>query len=84
MQDIHQGKAGKGAATRLAGALGVAACLAAAVGGCGTSIGTPLPDVGPIAPTSLTQAERAKAVEELDRKRATHEQDAQQQIEQSR
>lgn len=71
---------------RLCCALAVVACLAAAVaaGGCGTTIGTPLPEVGPVAPTSLTQAERAKAVEELDRKRATHEQDAEQQIEQSR
>ena len=37
-----------------------------------------------MASTAMTSEERKKAVEELDRKRATHEHDAEQQIEQSR
>jgi sugar (pentulose or hexulose) kinase len=65
-------------------ASGLAIALAAAfAGGCSTSIQTPLPDLKP-ASTSLSQAEREKAVDELNKKRATHEQDAEQQIEQSR
>lgn len=64
----------------VAGALG----LVAFVAGCGTVIETPLPEFKPVASTTLTQAERAKAVEELNRKRATHEQDAEEQIEQAR
>ncbi len=58
--------------------------LAALSGGCSTSIQTPLPDIKPTASTALTQEERKKAVEELNKVRATHEQDAEQQIEQSR
>ena len=66
--------------------LAAAGALACAVfaAGCGTAIETPLPEFRPIAAASLTQAERAKAVEELNKKRETHEQDAEQQIEQSR
>ena len=66
-------------------ALSVAAalCLAAGAGGC-SSIETPLPDLKPPASTSLTQAEKTKAMDELARKRATHEQDAEQQIEDAR
>ncbi len=54
------------------------------IGGCSTSIQTPLPDLGPTSSTALSQEERKKAVDELNRVRATHEQDAEQQIEQSR
>lgn len=53
-------------------------------GGCGTSISTPLPDLKPVASTSLTPAEKKAAVEELNKKKMTHEQDAVRQIEQSR
>ena len=67
-------------------AMTVAVTLALAVlgGGCSTSIQTPLPDIKPTASTALTQEERKKAVDELNKARATHEQDAEQQIEQSR
>jgi hypothetical protein len=75
-------RSGAGLARALGGAALLAACALA--GGCGTSVQTPLPDLGPVVPTSLTQAERTKAVEELNRMRATHEQDAVQEIEQSR
>jgi len=86
MQEVQSGKARKDAAPGLVSALAVAAGLAfaAVTGGCGTAVETPLPDIGPISSTSLSQEERTKAVEELNRKRATHEQDAAQQIEQSR
>ena len=59
--------------------------LAAIAGGCMNSIQTPLPDmIRPPAKTALTDKERKEAVDELAKKRDTHEQDAQQQIEQSR
>ncbi len=61
-----------------------ALALLLACGGCSSAIQTPLPDLKPVASTALTQEERKKAVDELNRKRATHEQDAEQQIEQSR
>jgi len=62
----------------------VAGLMLLLLGGCSTSIQTPLPDLGPTSSTALTQEERKKAVDELNRVRATHEQDAEQQIEQSR
>jgi hypothetical protein len=58
--------------------------LALTVAACSTSVQTPLPDLKPVASNSMSQAEQKKAVEELNRKRATHEQDAEQQIENSR
>jgi len=61
------------------GGLTVAAFLA----GC-SSIQTPLPELKPVASTALSQEDRKKAVDELNRKRATQEQDAEHQIEQSR
>ncbi len=79
---IDQNKRLSACAMRLMGTvLLVAAVLA---GGCGTSVSTPLPDLRPVASTSLTAEEKKKAVEELNKKRATHEQDAVRQIEQSR
>jgi len=71
----------------LARALLVAAAVAIATigGGCMNSIQTPLPDViRPPANASLSDKERKEAVDELAKKRDTHDQDAQQQIEQSR
>ena len=63
-------------------ALGLA--LAAMAGGC-SAISTPLPDIiRPPANASLSDKERKEAVDELARKRETHEQDAEQQIERSR
>jgi hypothetical protein len=59
------------------------ACLAAAllaVGGC-SSIATPLPDLGPTGSISMSKEDQKKAVDELNQKRATHEQDAEKQIE---
>ena len=59
--------------------------LAAIAGGCMSSIQTPLPDIiRPPAKAALSDKERKEAVDELAKKRDTHEQDAQQQIEQSR
>jgi hypothetical protein len=75
---------GAGALARvLLAAAGLA--VAAIDGGCTSSIQTPLPDmIRPPANTSLSDKERKEAVDELAKKRDTHEQDAQQQIEQSR
>jgi hypothetical protein len=86
MQGMRPGKVGRGNAPALAGRWLAAMVLAAAAvaGGCGTTIQTPLPEAKPMASTAMTSEERKKAVEELDRKRATHEHDAEQQIEQSR
>lgn len=90
MRELHLRVVGRPGGAELARSVGMAACMAAVLaaaalaGGCGTTVRTPLPDVGPVAPTSLTQAETTQAVEELNRKRATHEQDAEQAIEQSR
>jgi hypothetical protein len=58
--------------------------VAAFAGGCSSSIQTPLPELKPISSTSLSQEDRKKAVDELNRKRATQEQDAEHQIQQSR
>jgi predicted exporter len=62
------------------------AALAFAVlgGGCSTSVRTPLPDLKPTPSTAMSQEEAKKAVSELNKVRVTHEQDAEQQIEQSR
>ena len=59
------------------------ACLALASGGC-SSVKTPLPDLTPTVTSSISQPERQKAMEELNKKGATHEQDAEKQIEQAR
>jgi hypothetical protein len=83
MQEMRTAMAGSKAAARLK-ALFAAGALTLAIGGCGTAIETPLPDVKAATSTSLTQAERDKAVAELNKKRLTHEQDAEQQIEQAR
>jgi hypothetical protein len=83
MQGLQGGKDasdGAPAAALLAAVL----ALAASMGGCGTAIQTPLPEIKPVSSTSLSQEDRTKAVEELNKKRATHEQDAEQEIERSR
>ena len=59
------------------------ACLALATSAC-SSINTPLPDVTPTVTSSVSQPDRQKAVEELNKKGATHQQDAEKQIEESR
>src|SRR5215467_12369302 len=66
------------------GAATLALAVSAMAGGC-SSISTPLPDIiRPPPNASLSDKERKEAVDELTKKRETHEQDAQQQIEQSR
>ena len=59
------------------------ACLALASCAC-SSIQTPLPDLTPTVTSSISQPDRQKAVEELNKKGATHQQDAEKQIEESR
>ena len=59
-------------------------CLALACGACSSSIKTPLPDVTPTVTSSISQPDRQKAMEELNKKGATHEQDAERQIEEAR
>jgi hypothetical protein len=87
MQQMQQGKDGgcgaSGAVIALLAVIGLA-LVALATNGCSTGIQTPLPDLKSAASTSLTEEERKKAVEELNRKRATHEQDAEQEIERAR
>jgi hypothetical protein len=80
---IDSGNGARALAGALLGAAGL--CLAAIAGGCMNSIQTPLPDmIRPPTKTALSDKERKEAVDELAKKRDTHEQDAQQQIEQSR
>jgi hypothetical protein len=85
MQAMQQGKGSRSGVYAHVPAL-LALCglaVAAFVGGC-SSIETPLPEIRPISSTSLSQEDRKKAVDELNRKGATQEQDAEHQIEQSR
>ena len=82
-QIIGYGKGSLALGKALIAAAGIA--VAAIAGGCMNSIQTPLPDmIRPPASASLSDKERKEAVDELAKKRDTHEQDAQQQIEQSR
>jgi hypothetical protein len=60
------------------------ACLALASGACSSSIKTPLPDLAPTVTSSISQPDRQKAMEELNKKGETHEQDAEKQIEEAR
>jgi hypothetical protein len=53
-------------------------------GGCGTTVETPLPSLGPIGSSSLSQDQQKMAIQELNKKKATYEQDAIRHIEQSR
>jgi len=87
MQVMQPGRASGYRVPALAGVLLATAGLAMAAfgGGCSSSIQTPLPDtIRPPASSSLSDKERKEAVDELNKKRATHEQDAEEQIEQSR
>jgi hypothetical protein len=81
---MQRGKGRRCNTIGLAAAGALCALTPAVLGGCSTGIHTPLPDLKPVSSTSLSQEERKKAVEELNKVRATHEQDAEQQIEQSR
>ncbi len=77
------GLAGRGAALPTAVALGVALAWVALTGGC-SSIATPLPEIKPSVSTAMSQKDKQKAVEELNKVRETHEQDAEKEIVQSR
>ena len=89
MQVMRPGKGcGNGSAVRATVLPTVAAlaCAAASVvlgGGC-SSISTPLPEMKPAVSTAMSQKDKQKAVEELNKVRETHEQDAEKDIEQSR
>ncbi len=61
-----------------------ASVLVVTSGGCGTTTETPLPSLVPLGSSSLTQEQQKLAIQELNRKKATHEQDAIRYIEQSR
>ncbi len=61
----------------------VALGAALAIGGC-AAINTPLPPPRPTASTTMSAKDQKKAVDEMNQKRETHEQDAEMQIEQSR
>jgi hypothetical protein len=79
---MQRGKGGRGYTISLT--VGVLCALVPTVlGGCST-VRTPLPDTKPAASTSLSKEETKKAVEELNKVRATHEQAAAEQIEQDR
>jgi hypothetical protein len=86
MQGIQKAMAAMMRASRAFRAARLAAALGGAVlaAGCSTAIQTPLPDLKPAASTSLTQAEKNKAMTDLTHKAQTHTQDAEQQIEQAR
>jgi len=56
--------------------------LAAACGS--TSVSTPLPELGPVSTPSMSPQETKQAVQALNKKRTTHEQDAVNEIERSR
>lgn len=60
---------------------GISLCLAFIMTGCSSSISTPLPDLKPSTSTAMSQQDRQKAMEELNRKRDTHEEEAERQIE---
>jgi hypothetical protein len=79
-----QGESGEVGAALVALVAGTAIAFATISGGCST-VQTPLPDIiRPPGNASLSDKERKQAVDELTKKRDTHEQDAEQQIEQSR
>lgn len=69
----------------LVGARFAAVCIVTALGGCASSIQTPLPDLPKShVSSSMSQQDRQKAVDELQKAGATHEQAAEEQIESSR
>jgi len=52
--------------------------------GCASSVQTPLPDLRPSGSTAMSNQQQKQAVDELNRLRTTHEQDAARTIEESR
>jgi hypothetical protein len=77
----HRGAAARAFSTvvPLMLAMGITALAA----GC-SSISTPLPDGGPTGSIAMSAKDSKQAVEELAKKRDTHQQDAEKEIEQSR
>ena len=71
------------ATLKVLAALAVSAAIVTS-GGCATTTKTPLPSLGPVGASSLTLEQQKMAVQELNKKKATHEQDAIRYIEQSR
>ena len=59
-------------------------CLILAVQGCSSTITTPLPNTVPTVTSSISPQDRQKEMDDLKSKAATHEQDAERQIENSR
>jgi hypothetical protein len=59
-------------------------CLILAVQGCSSTITTPLPNTAPAITSSISPQDRQKEMDELKSKAATHEQDAEREIENSR
>jgi hypothetical protein len=91
MQDIRLREGSRGgsaepprAAARCAALVAGMFGLILAVQGCSSTITTPLPDTHPTVTSSISQQDRKKEMEELQSKAATHEADAERQIESSR
>lgn len=80
----HRGKRRRAPRPRIRHGKMALVCLALACGACSSSIKTPLPDVTPTVTSSISQPDRQKAMKELNQKGATHEQDAERQIEEAR
>jgi hypothetical protein len=90
MQDIRPREGPRGGsvepprAARRVALAGGWLCLILAAQGCSSTITTPLPDTHPTVTSSISQQDRKKEMEELQSKAATHETDAERQIENSR
>jgi len=63
--------------------LAIAAWVAVVLAGCSSNT-TPLPSSKPIGSTGMSAKDTQKAIDELNKKRESHAQDAEQQIDQSR
>ena len=59
-------------------------CLILAVPGCSSTITTPLPNTAPTVTSSISPQDRQKEMDELQSKAASHEADAEREIENSR
>ena len=89
MQDIWPREGQRGGSVELPRAarrvaLGACICLTLAVQGCSSTITTPLPNTAPAITSSISPQDRQKEMDELKSKAATHEQDAEREIENSR
>ena len=81
---VRGGSGGPLGAQRCLALAGAILSLVAALPGCSSTITTPLPDTHPTVTSSISQPDRKKEMEELQSKAATHEADAERQIENSR